>query len=111
MLCTRNCIDVGGAVLDKTICSLMISFMIMKIAKVTSGGQISIPSTIRRRWGTSKLTLEDLGDRIVLTPAPEDPIAAARGALAGEVSMTSEELRVEARAAEEIAERHRLAGL
>jgi AbrB family looped-hinge helix DNA binding protein len=88
----------------------MISFMIMRITKVTSGGQISIPSTIRRRWGTSKLRLEDLGDRIVLTPAPDDPIAAARGALAGEVSTTSEQLRAEARAAEAVAERHRLAG-
>jgi bifunctional DNA-binding transcriptional regulator/antitoxin component of YhaV-PrlF toxin-antitoxin module len=87
----------------------MVSFMIMKIAKVTSGGQISIPSTIRRRWGTSTLTLEDLGDRIVLTPAPDDPIAAARGALAGEVSTSSEQLRAEARAAEGAAEERRLA--
>jgi bifunctional DNA-binding transcriptional regulator/antitoxin component of YhaV-PrlF toxin-antitoxin module len=88
----------------------MIGFMIMKIAKVTRGGQVSIPSTIRRRWGTSTLTLEDLGDRIVLTPAPDDPIAAARGALAGELTMTSEQLRAEARAAEAAAEQHRLAG-
>jgi bifunctional DNA-binding transcriptional regulator/antitoxin component of YhaV-PrlF toxin-antitoxin module len=84
--------------------------MIMRRAKVTSGGQISIPSTIRRRWGTSTLTLEDLGDRIVLTPAPEDPIAAARGALAGELSMDSAQLRDEARAAETAAERRRNAG-
>jgi bifunctional DNA-binding transcriptional regulator/antitoxin component of YhaV-PrlF toxin-antitoxin module len=88
----------------------MISFMIMRTAKVTSGGQISIPSTIRRRWGTSTLTLEDLGDRIVLTPAPDDPIAAARGALAGELRSTSEQLRAEARAAEATAEDRRLAG-
>jgi bifunctional DNA-binding transcriptional regulator/antitoxin component of YhaV-PrlF toxin-antitoxin module len=87
----------------------MISFIIMKIAKVTSGGQISIPSTIRRRWGTSTLRLDDLGDRIVLTPTPEDPIAAARGALAGEVGLTSEQLRAEARAAEAAAEERRLA--
>jgi bifunctional DNA-binding transcriptional regulator/antitoxin component of YhaV-PrlF toxin-antitoxin module len=87
----------------------MIDCIIMKIAHVTSGGQISIPSTIRRRWGTSKLTLEDLGDRIVLTPAPEDPIAAARGALVGEGGLTSEQLRAEARAAEAAAEEHRLA--
>jgi AbrB family looped-hinge helix DNA binding protein len=85
----------------------MIGFMIMRTAKVTRGGQISIPSTIRRRWGTSRLTLEDLGDRIVLTPAPEDPIAAARGALAGEVASSSEQLRAEARAAEAAAEEHR----
>jgi AbrB family looped-hinge helix DNA binding protein len=81
--------------------------MIMKRTKVTRGGQISIPSTIRRRWGTSTLTLEDLGDRIVLTPAPDDPIAAARGALAGELSMSSEQLRARARDAEANAERRR----
>ncbi len=84
--------------------------MIMKRAKVTRGGQVSIPSTIRRRWGTSTLTLEDLGDRIVLTPAPDDPIAAARGALAGELSMSSEQLRAQARDAEATAERRRHAG-
>ncbi len=84
--------------------------MIMKRAKVTRGGQVSIPSTIRRRWGTSTLTLEDLGDRIVLTPAPDDPIAAARGALAGELSMSSEQLRTQARDAEATAERRRHAG-
>lgn len=88
----------------------MIRFMIMRVAKVTRGGQISIPSTIRRRWGTSTLTLEDLGDRIVLTPAPDDPIAAARGALAGELSMTGEQLRREARLAEAAAEERRLIG-
>ena len=83
--------------------------MIMRVAKVTRGGQISIPSTIRRRWGTSTLTLEDLGDRIVLTPAPDDPIAAARGALAGELSLSSERLRAEARTAEAAAAEHRFA--
>lgn len=81
--------------------------MFMRTAKVTSGGQISIPSTIRRRWGTSTLTLEDLGDRIVLTPAPDDPIAAARGAFAGELTMTGEQLRESARADEATAERRR----
>ncbi len=85
----------------------MISFMIMKTAKITRGGQISIPSNIRHRWGTSTLALADLGDRVVLTPAPDDPIAAARGALAGELTMSSGQLRARAREAEAIAERHR----
>jgi AbrB family looped-hinge helix DNA binding protein len=84
--------------------------MIMKQAKVTRGGQISIPATIRRRWGTSRLTLEDLGDRVVLKPAPDDPIAAARGALAGELSLSSERLREHARDDEARAERHRHLG-
>jgi AbrB family looped-hinge helix DNA binding protein len=79
----------------------------MKTTKITRGGQISIPSSIRRRWGTSTLTLEDLGDRVVLTPAPDDPIAAARGALAGALSKGSGALRVQARDAEAVAERRR----
>jgi AbrB family looped-hinge helix DNA binding protein len=88
---------------------IMIAFMIMKMTKITRGGQISIPSSIRHRWGTSTLALEDLGDRVVLRPAPDDPIAAARGALAGELSMSSGQLRKAARDAEAVAEHRRRA--
>jgi len=56
------------------------------------------------------LALEDLGDRVVLRPAPDDPIAAARGALAGELSMSSGQLRKAAREAETMAERRRRPG-
>jgi AbrB family looped-hinge helix DNA binding protein len=87
--------------------NLMISFMIMKTAKITRGGQISIPSGIRRRWGTSTLALEDLGDHIVLRPASDDPVAAARGALATELTMNSRQLRSAARNAESTAEQRR----
>jgi len=52
--------------------------------RITSGGQVSIPAAIRHRWGTSTVVLDDQGDRIVLEPAPDDPIAAAEGALAAE---------------------------
>lgn len=63
----------------------MIDFMTMKMrVRVSKGGQISIPAAIRHRWGTSTVKLEDQGDRIVLEPAPDDPIAAAEGALADE---------------------------
>lgn len=50
--------------------------------KITTGGQLSIPATIRHRWATSTVTIEDKGDRLVVRPAPDDPIAAAEGALA-----------------------------
>jgi AbrB family looped-hinge helix DNA binding protein len=64
----------------------MLSFMRMKTRmKISKGGQISIPAAIRHRWGTSTVALEDEGHRIVLEPAPDDPIAAAEGALAGEL--------------------------
>ncbi len=61
----------------------MVSFMSMKRRlKISKGGQISIPAEIRHRWETSTVALEDLGDRVVLAPAPDDPVAAAEGALA-----------------------------
>jgi AbrB family looped-hinge helix DNA binding protein len=64
----------------------MLCFMSMRgRMKISKGGQISIPAPIRHRWGTSTLTFRDEGQRIVLEPAPDDPIAAAEGALAREL--------------------------
>jgi bifunctional DNA-binding transcriptional regulator/antitoxin component of YhaV-PrlF toxin-antitoxin module len=87
----------------------MIRFMIMKTRmKVSRGGQISIPAPIRRRWATSTVALEDLGDRIVIEPAPDDPIAAAEGALAAEYStLDTARLRRAARDDEGAAEARR----
>ena len=63
----------------------MVGFMLMRTRMhVSKGGQISIPAAIRHRWGTSTVILDDQGDRIVIEPAPDDPIAAAEGALAAE---------------------------
>ena len=53
----------------------------MKTLHISRGGQISLPSDIRHRWGSSELLLEDHGDAVILRPMPADPIAAARGAL------------------------------
>jgi bifunctional DNA-binding transcriptional regulator/antitoxin component of YhaV-PrlF toxin-antitoxin module len=83
---------------------LMINFMIMRTFKITRGGQISIPAGIRHRWKTTVVTLEDFDDHVVLRPAVADPIAAARGALAGEVKLSSAELRARAREDERTAE-------
>ena len=74
--------------------------------KITAAGQVSVPAAIRRRWGTRVVAVEDHGDRLVIRPLPEDPIAAARGALAGRLP-PSEELRARARRDEETAERRR----
>lgn len=52
--------------------------------RISKGRQISIPAAVRRRWGTSTVALDDQGDRLVIEPAPDDPIAAAEGALAAE---------------------------
>lgn len=50
--------------------------------RITGAGQVSIPAEVRHRWGTSTVAIEDEGDRIVLRPVPDDPIAALRGIFA-----------------------------
>jgi bifunctional DNA-binding transcriptional regulator/antitoxin component of YhaV-PrlF toxin-antitoxin module len=79
--------------------------------RISKGGQVSIPAHIRHRWGTSTVALEDRGDRIVLQPAPDDPIAAAEGALAGEFGgFDPARLRRYAREDEQTAETRRQNG-
>ena len=55
----------------------------MREATISRGGQVSIPADVRRRWQTSRLSLEDRGHELVLRPIPADPIGAATGSLAG----------------------------
>jgi bifunctional DNA-binding transcriptional regulator/antitoxin component of YhaV-PrlF toxin-antitoxin module len=78
----------------------------MRRHRITTGGQVSLPSEVRRRWATRTVVFEDLGDRLVVRPVPDDPIAAARGALAGRIP-GSDDLRARARADEAAAERRR----
>jgi len=83
----------------------MVNFMEMrKRMKISKGGQVSIPAPIRKRWGTSTVTLDDQGDQIVLKPAPDDPIAAAAGAFAGGPKIDWEAFKREEREAEAEAE-------
>jgi AbrB family looped-hinge helix DNA binding protein len=51
------------------------------IVKVTTSGQISLPASVRNRWRASRVAVEDEGDRIMVRPVPDDPIAAACGSL------------------------------
>jgi bifunctional DNA-binding transcriptional regulator/antitoxin component of YhaV-PrlF toxin-antitoxin module len=74
------------------------------LLRISKGGQVSIPAPIRKRWGTEDLVAEDHGDRLVLRPAPEDPIERASGALKGRLKHTSAEMRKLAREDERIAE-------
>jgi AbrB family looped-hinge helix DNA binding protein len=79
----------------------MVNFMNMKKRmKISKGGQVSIPAPIRKRWGTTTVTLEDRGGEIVLKPAPDDPIAAAAGAFAGGPKIDWEKVVREEREAE-----------
>jgi AbrB family looped-hinge helix DNA binding protein len=82
--------------------------MFMRRTKITSGGQISIPAPVRHRWGTSRVVIEDLGDSLVVRPAPEDPIAALRGAFSAAGEPSADELRARARAEDRAAEERHL---
>ena len=48
---------------------------------ITRAGQVSLPAEVRHRWDASAVVIEDEGDRIVLRPAPADPIDGVRGIL------------------------------
>jgi bifunctional DNA-binding transcriptional regulator/antitoxin component of YhaV-PrlF toxin-antitoxin module len=75
----------------------------MKQARISRGGQVSIPAAVRHRWKTDWILVEDLGDALVIRPLPDDPIAAARGVLkpsAGEKAISSDEARRRTRAEE-----------
>jgi bifunctional DNA-binding transcriptional regulator/antitoxin component of YhaV-PrlF toxin-antitoxin module len=87
----------------------MILFMLMKSrVRISKGGQISIPAAIRKRWATSVVTLDVLDDRIVIEPAPDDPIAAAEGILGDEFgNVDVSRLRRVARRDESAAEKRR----
>jgi AbrB family looped-hinge helix DNA binding protein len=87
----------------------MAAFMSMKQrVRISKGGQISIPARIRHRWGTSTVSLDDQGDRIVLEPAVDDPVAAAEGALPEELGAVDlARLRRRARQDERAAESRR----
>jgi bifunctional DNA-binding transcriptional regulator/antitoxin component of YhaV-PrlF toxin-antitoxin module len=80
----------------------------MKQARISRGGQVSIPAAVRHRWKTDRILVEDLGDALVVRPLPDDPIAAARGSLkpdAGENAISSDEARRRTRAEEAAANR------
>ena len=76
----------------------------MKRARISRGGQLSVPAEVRKRWGTSTVTVEDHGDHLLIRPAPDDPITAARGSLKEFAGPSSEELRREFREEELAAE-------
>lgn len=82
--------------------------MIKRLA-ISSGGQVSVPAAVRKRWGTRAVLAEDHGDELILRPAPDDPIAAVRGIFAREIDggPNVDEMRTGARDEEAKLERHR----
>lgn len=75
----------------------------MRTTTISSGGQVSIPAEVRRRWRTRTLSVEDRGDALVLRPVPADPIGAALGSLAGP-GPNSEEMRAQTRSEDALAD-------
>lgn len=80
-------------------------------ARISRGGQISIPAAVRRRWATTRVRIEDEGDAVVVRPLPEDPIAAARGSFSLPSGVTLDQLRAEAREEEARIAARRTAGV
>jgi bifunctional DNA-binding transcriptional regulator/antitoxin component of YhaV-PrlF toxin-antitoxin module len=83
--------------------------MIMRThLRITRGGQVSVPAAIRKRWNTSMVIAEDEGDRLVLRPAPDDPVDALMGIFAGdEAGLSTAEARRLSREEEAEAEERR----
>ena len=73
--------------------------MASMLINITERGQISIPADIRHKWNVRRVLLVDEGDRLVLRPVPDDPIAAVLGKYAW-IEATSDEMRDEDRAVE-----------
>lgn len=71
--------------------------MNMRTARISKGGQISVPAAVRQRWNTSVVEIEDRGDELVLRPAPEDPIGALRGVLADVAGPATDAIRSQLR--------------
>jgi len=49
------------------------------VMTVSRNGQVSIPAETRARWNTRQVVVVDLGDRVVMRPISEDPIAVLKG--------------------------------
>ena len=74
-------------------------------ARISSNGQISIPASVRRRWGATEVIVIDKGDRLIVRPIPADPFSEIVGKYAG--SPSSDELRERARGEDAELERRR----
>jgi AbrB family looped-hinge helix DNA binding protein len=53
------------------------------VMTVSRNGQVSIPASARARWNTRRVLVVDLGDRVVMRPAPPEPIAELKGKYRG----------------------------
>ena len=73
--------------------------MSSQLINISDRGQISIPADIRHKWQVRRVLLVDEGDRLVLRPVADDPIAVVAGKYSW-IETTSDEMRDEDRRAE-----------
>jgi bifunctional DNA-binding transcriptional regulator/antitoxin component of YhaV-PrlF toxin-antitoxin module len=69
------------------------------IMTVSRNGQVSIPAATRARWKARQVIVVDLGDRVVMRPAPDQPVAELEGKYRGRGPST-DHARRQARQAE-----------
>ena len=65
----------------------------MTVVQVSPKGQVLIPKAIREKYGVkpgAQVHILEEPDRIIIKPAPEDPIEAACGFLEGDFSLTDD---------------------
>jgi bifunctional DNA-binding transcriptional regulator/antitoxin component of YhaV-PrlF toxin-antitoxin module len=68
--------------------------------KLSRNGQVSLPADVRRRWGTDRVLVLDLGDYVVMRPVSTDRaenVRAVLGRYASPDAPSTEELRRQAR--------------
>ena len=76
--------------------------------RVSRNGQVSVPASVRHRWGTATVLIIDRGDYAIIRPVPDDPVEALRGTYATP-GPASEDARSASRAAEAASEERRQA--
>ncbi|MGH7912276.1 MAG: hypothetical protein ACREQM_18725 [Candidatus Dormibacteraceae bacterium] len=69
-----------------------------KIARISKGGQISIPAAVRHRWVTERVEIVDEGESLRVRPLPQDPIGALFGSMPLPPGVTTDTMRAEERA-------------
>ncbi|HWL45797.1 MAG TPA: AbrB/MazE/SpoVT family DNA-binding domain-containing protein [Ilumatobacter sp.] len=74
------------------------------IFRVSRNGQVSIPAAVRARWKTDRVVIVDMGDRVIVSPAHDDPIEEILGSYADLPGPNSDEMKRMSRIEEELAE-------
>jgi hypothetical protein len=83
---------------------------LMRIARISKGGQIQVPADVRRRWATDRVMIEDEGTALRIEPLPDDPISTASGSLPSRSKVTTDEMRRRFREEEALADDRKWSG-